>query len=1207
LPRPPDKHLDDNELDLLLSENHSTGSIADASGVDREAVREHVASCGACSELIRNQSVGTGTLTQLKMNAPGLRTVNCPSEDEWMAVAAGTLPKDKIEEHLEHATPCDHCGPLLKIAVDICAEDHTPEEEALLGKLLSSKPAWQRKLAQQIQTAAVGEIPPKTEIASSRQKPRWLLTLAASVAALLVVFIGVRRMLRPVPQKDATALLAQAYDEQRTIEPRIPGAAHAPIRNLRGTENSHLSRPASLLEAESLIAKGLGSDPDDLSWLHLKGLADLLDNNYDSALATLERAHRYSPEDSQITIDLASAYLLRGDQFSEPADYGQSVELLGQVLQKHPEDETALFNRAIALERALLYRQAEDDWRAYLKLDATSGWAEEAQNRLAALQEKIRQQKDQSSVPLLTPEQFVSVVRSGNQTSLLQIDDRVESYLDVALEDWLPSVASIQAGGNARSDPARTALRELSEQLISRHSDPWLRDFLDEIATEPNAWAGVHSLARALRANPSSDSNLARESARQAANVFRANDSKAGESRARFEITYADQLSRESKRCKAEAEDEAQSEQAEKYAWLHAQLLLELAACSDLSDERSRNLASEAMELAKQHNYNALELRATTFLAGLYQSMGDRQLAWKYSYAGLKRYWNGVYTQMRGYSLYAGLDLLAEDNQQWYLDISLIREALTMIQSDPDLALRAIEQHRLARAFVVIGDLSEAETSFHEAEALFLRTPAGDRKENLEVETQLGLAGIETLEAQPDKAIVRLEQIRTRINQIPDNNLSFDFFKNLGLAYLKVNDSSRAEQSLSTALRLAEVALRSNTGERERLIWSRKADPVYRAMARIRLRASPVEGLAQWEWYKSASLRSDSPGLSHDDLLRSFNPGLRPASETLPPDTTLIVYALFEDGLAIWTYNREGITEHWAELGENQTSSLARSFAEHCSRPDSDIKNLRSEARVLYHILLDPIDTVVSGYQHLIIEPDRGLWLVPFEVLIDQKQEYLEDRSALSYSSGLAYLNRSRPWTGISYESRALVIGESSPGGDWRQLPEVEVEAKGIASRFRYSHLLLQRELSAEDIAREFRDVDVFHFSGHATASTVRPGLVLGSSSILEISSFKNSGFLNPGLVVLSACSTANGASGAFEDQDSLARLLFGSGVPEVVASRWMVDSHATAEIMNDFYTRLFLGQSISSSLHTAVRNLKDQNEYSHPFYWAGFAAFGKN
>jgi len=80
-----------------------------------------------------------------------------------------------------------------------------------------------------------------------------------------------------------------------------------------------------------------------------------------------------------------------------------------------------------------------------------------------------------------------------------------------------------------------------------------------------------------------------------------------------------------------------------------------------------------------------------------------------------------------------------------------------------------------------------------------------------------------------------------------------------------------------------------------------------------------------------------------------------------------------------------------------------------------------------------------------------------------------------------------------------------------------------------------------------------------------------------------------------------------FDDQDSLARLLADGGVPEVVASRWLVDSRATASLMNEFYDRLLSGETVSGSLRNASHSLRMQKEFAHPFYWAGFAAFGKS
>jgi len=153
---------------------------------------------------------------------------------------------------------------------------------------------------------------------------------------------------------------------------------------------------------------------------------------------------------------------------------------------------------------------------------------------------------------------------------------------------------------------------------------------------------------------------------------------------------------------------------------------------------------------------------------------------------------------------------------------------------------------------------------------------------------------------------------------------------------------------------------------------------------------------------------------------------------------------------------------------------------------------------------------------------------------------------------------------------------------------------------------LLGNEASYGSIAQELRAADVFHFSGHAMVSANGVGLVLGDQALLDVERLDKSPFRNNKLVVLSACSSADGATGLFDDRDSLARLLVGGGVPEVVASRWMVDSRATSALMKSFYGHLLRGDSVSKALAQGVVELRAQRDFAHPFYWASFAVFGK-
>ena len=168
-------------------------------------------------------------------------------------------------------------------------------------------------------------------------------------------------------------------------------------------------------------------------------------------------------------------------------------------------------------------------------------------------------------------------------------------------------------------------------------------------------------------------------------------------------------------------------------------------------------------------------------------------------------------------------------------------------------------------------------------------------------------------------------------------------------------------------------------------------------------------------------------------------------------------------------------------------------------------------------------------------------------------------------------------------------------------------EAKGIAHQFRYAHLLFEDDAGYQRIAQQVKNAEVFHFSGHAAASPDGVGLLLGDSSVMDATRIRVSDFSGLRLAVLSACSSANGSSGVFDDRDSLARLLVGSGVPEVVASRWIVNSRATAALMEEFYAQLLSGKDISFALSSASRKLREQAEFAHPFYWASFSAFGKS
>jgi CHAT domain-containing protein/tetratricopeptide (TPR) repeat protein len=1199
-----EKHLSIEQIECLIETQPGATENRFQSGQLEEA-RRHLEMCEECQRLVSMHEDRNRRFSQLGVGVAKEATGNCPAETSLLELAAGVLDHGEMENLLDHATQCDHCGPLLRNAVASLTDEVTSEEERVMTSLHSAHSSWQQELSRKLslQTSPL----PHVGTAHApwwRGLTNWPRLVFASGA--LVLMAAAWLSWNSFEAKAPDRLLARAYTERRTLEMRIDGAAYAPMSQARGTDQSmsRMNQPISLLEAEVAISERLKSHPDDPHWLHAQGRAELMEGNYESAIAALEKARQFSPESLDISVDLATAYFVRAENLSRPQDYGAAVDLLGRVLASQPGNAIAHFNRAIALEQMLSYQNAAADWREFLRLDPSSDWAPEARSHLASLEEKIRQEKSRSGSPLKGPSDLIAALDSGADEQIKEIDARVEMYLQVALEQWLPEAFESESH---ESRIALHAAEELATLMRLRHDDGWLTDLLSQTQMSKRGVASaIRFLAEAARANHTSDRDRAKIVALEAAALFRHARVPAGDLRAQFEVVYADQLVHRNEDCHAGALRLLASESHHHYAWLQIQASLESAVCASMSDERALTLSAAARELAVKHRYGILQMRATTFLASLSWSVGNPTAAWEYSAEGLERYWAGDFPYMVGYNLYTNLDYLAEDDQKWFLQVSILREAVGMIRDSPDTVLRGLEQERLSEALLMTGDLSEAEASFREARHLFADSPKGSRKLNLQAEAEIGLANVELRRGNTRSSLARLEKIHATIDQIPDKDLSLSFYQSLGLAQMNVGEKANAEHSLGSALHLAEEGLGLVSSERNRLEWARRNEPTYRAIVRLTFETHPEQAFAYWQWYRGASFRAGRETNPRQlPIVFDGLPRVLPVAPLMSRDTAFVSYVLFDEGMAVWVYDSEGLRSRWVPSSGRRITWLGRRFGEHCSDPRSDVSNLRREGLALYESVFRPIEPFLENHRHLLIDPDGVLGVVPFEVLVDQHGSYLADRYSFTISPGLDYLATARPWQGISRQSRALVVGDPT-SSSWSVLPAAEIEARDIATFFQDSRLLLRGDATYSAIARELPQAEVFHFAGHGMASANAAGPVLAGSDLLDVFKLEALHLHKSTLVVLSTCSSAGGSAGMFSDVDSTTRVLAETGIPEVVASRWMVDSNVTTLLMSQLYMHLFAGKSVSDALRSASDTLRAQSGTTHPFFWASFAVFGK-
>ena len=103
-------------------------------------------------------------------------------------------------------------------------------------------------------------------------------------------------------------------------------------------------------------------------------------------------------------------------------------------------------------------------------------------------------------------------------------------------------------------------------------------------------------------------------------------------------------------------------------------------------------------------------------------------------------------------------------------------------------------------------------------------------------------------------------------------------------------------------------------------------------------------------------------------------------------------------------------------------------------------------------------------------------------------------------------------------------------------------------------------------------------------------------------------------LAILSACQTNDGPQQRGEGVWSLARGFLAAGAKRTVASNWLVDDEAAANLIS-YYTGGLANAEAKSpttadhahTLHAAKKWVRDQDKWKSPYYWAPFVLVGPN
>ncbi len=292
----------------------------------------------------------------------------------------------------------------------------------------------------------------------------------------------------------------------------------------------------------------------------------------------------------------------------------------------------------------------------------------------------------------------------------------------------------------------------------------------------------------------------------------------------------------------------------------------------------------------------------------------------------------------------------------------------------------------------------------------------------------------------------------------------------------------------------------------------------------------------------------------------------------------------------------------------------------------------KSQARELYTALLKDIPEVAKK-DRIIIVPDGGLHLLPFDALVDDTGRYLVFSHTITYatSASALYLANSvkHPPTqqtflgigGIPYEQNAeltkIATLRGYVSGPLVNLPASKDEILAAQATTQSDGQSTLIGTSATKSAFEHSDLAdhaIIHLAVHGVANEKHPeraALLLlsdtsaGDDGILEASEIVHL-HTNADLVVLSACDTAVGRLQGEEGIANLSLAFQLAGAKAVVSTLWTIDDTTALYLMKRFYAHLAERNTIAWALTAAKRDmLRNYGAQAVPYYWASFKLEG--
>ncbi|NEQ71092.1 MAG: CHAT domain-containing protein [Symploca sp. SIO2D2] len=326
----------------------------------------------------------------------------------------------------------------------------------------------------------------------------------------------------------------------------------------------------------------------------------------------------------------------------------------------------------------------------------------------------------------------------------------------------------------------------------------------------------------------------------------------------------------------------------------------------------------------------------------------------------------------------------------------------------------------------------------------------------------------------------------------------------------------------------------------------------------------------------------------------------------LDTDTTLIEYFVTEERIFAFIITNDSFKTVPLNISRAKLIDKLTLFRD---LPDLD-EPYPQELQYLHEWLILPLKPHLNTAKIAIV-PHNVLHYVPFAGLTDGKG-YLSDDYAL-FTLPSASILRYLPEKRKSATGGLLALGDPEATSIY-PLNSARDEVRGIASLFN-TQPLVGKAATENAVWSKASQSGMLHLAAHGEYNTFNPLF----SSIKLVGDNQHDGLLQvheiyeldlsskTNLVVLSACQTKVGELSRGDEVLGMNRAFLYAGTPTVMSSLWNVDDAATGLLMKEFYSNLQGGMGKAEALQQAQKAVRQNQEqdYSHPYYWAAFSLTG--